>query len=80
MLKEKAYSLEGAVICQNSVPPWNSDIPLFLTVTLNYRRLKPAGSSGSPTTGANPYVPTDSVVLTQFLSNLKDGASLLYEQ
>jgi len=44
---------------------------------LNYRGLKPAGSSGPPTTGTNPYAPTDSVILTQFLSNLKDGASLL---
>jgi len=45
---------------------------------LNYRGLKPAGSSGqSATPRHDPCGLIKPILLTQFLSNLKDGASLL---
>jgi hypothetical protein len=48
---------------------------------LKYRGLKPAGSSRqSPTSRHDPCGLIDPILLTQFLSNLKDGASLLHEQ
>jgi uncharacterized protein YecE (DUF72 family) len=48
---------------------------------LNYRGLKPAGSSGQSATSRHDSCGLiDLILLTQFLSNLKDGASLLHEQ
>jgi len=44
----------------------------------NYRGLKPAGSSGqSATPRHDPCGLINPILLTQFLSNLKDEASLL---
>jgi hypothetical protein len=47
----------------------------LLRLSLNYRGLKPAGSYVLPL-----LLDIIRVILTQFISNLKDGAFLLYKQ